>query len=77
MALEPEVLKTIMPGLTIVLGGIVPAFAIGWMGANAMKAIGRNPEAADKMQTILILVVAFAEAIAIYSLVVALLLKFV
>lgn len=77
MALEPEVLKTIMPGLTIAIGGIFPALAIGWMGASAMKAIGRNPEAADKLQTILILVVAFAEAIAIYSLVVALLLKFV
>ena len=42
-----------------------------------MDAIGRNPEAASKLQTILILVVAFAEAIAIYSLVVALVLKFV
>lgn len=77
MALEPETLKTIMPGLTIALGGIFPALAIGMMGSSAMKAIGRNPEAADKLQTILILVVAFAEAIAIYSLVVALVLKFV
>jgi F-type H+-transporting ATPase subunit c len=77
MALEPETLKTIMPALTIMIGGMVPALAIGWMGSSAMKAIGRNPEAADKLQTILILVVAFAEAIAIYSLVVALVLKFV
>lgn len=65
------------PGLTIVLGGVMPAFAIGWMGSKAMQAIGRNPEAASKIQTILILVVAFAEAIAIYSLVVALSIKFV
>ncbi|MEX2054816.1 MAG: ATP synthase F0 subunit C [Candidatus Andersenbacteria bacterium] len=77
MAMDPETLKIIMPGATIVLGGIVPALAIGWMGARAMDAIGRNPEAAGKLQTILILVVAFAEAIAIYSLVVALILKFV
>jgi len=77
MALEPESLKVIMPALTIMIGGIFPALAIGWMGSSAMKAIGRNPEAADKLQTILILVVAFAEAIAIYSLVVALVLKFV
>ncbi len=77
MALEPEIIKTIMPGLTIMVGGMLPALAIGMMGAAAMKAIGRNPEAADKLQTILILVVAFAEAIAIYSLVVALVLKFV
>jgi len=77
MAMDPETLKIIMPGATIFLGGMFPAIAIGWMGARAMDAIGRNPEAAGKLQTILILVVAFAEAIAIYSLVVALILKFV
>lgn len=74
---EPEVIKNVAPALTIVLGGMVPAFAIGWMGKAAMEAIGRNPEAASKIQTVLILVVAFAEAIAIYSLVVALIVKFV
>lgn len=77
MAFDPEVMKTVVPGLTITLGGALPALAIGWMGAKAMEAIGRNPEAADKLQNILILVVAFAEAIAIYSLVVALIVKFV
>lgn len=75
--MSDEVFKVIMPGLTIVLGSIFPAISIGWMGSRAMEAIGRNPEAASKLQTILILVVAFAEAIAIYSLVVALILKFV
>ncbi len=75
--MNAEVMKLLIPGLTIVLGGAMPAFAIGWMGAHAMDAIGRNPEAASKLQTIIILVVAFAEAIAIYSLVVALILKFV
>lgn len=77
MALEAETLRYIMPGLTMMVGGMVPALAIGWMGAKAMEALGRNPEVAGKLQTILILVVAFAEAIAIYSLVVALILKFV
>ena len=64
-------------GLTIALGGAMPAFAIGWIVSKAMEAIGRNPEAAGKIQTNLILGLAFAEAIAIYSLVVALILKFV
>lgn len=77
MALEAEVVKNLAPALTMAIGGIFPAVAIGWMGSAAMKAIGRNPEAAGKIQTILILVVAFAEAIAIYSLVIALILKFV
>lgn len=75
--MDPEVAKNVIAGLTIALGGMLPAFAIGWMGSKAMTAIGRNPEAAGRMQTILILVVAFAEAIAIYSLVVALSIKFV
>ena len=64
-------------GMTMVLGGFMPALAIGIIVSKAMEAIGRNPEAASKIQTNLILGVAFAEAIAIYSLVVALILKFV
>lgn len=64
-------------GLTIALGGLAPAIAIGLIVSKALEAIGRNPEAAAKVQTVMILGVAFAEAIAIYSLVVALILKFV
>jgi F-type H+-transporting ATPase subunit c len=59
------------------LGSIAPALAIGMMVAKGLEAIGRNPEAASKVQTNMILGVAFAEAIAIYALVVALILKFV
>lgn len=64
-------------GLTIAIGGIAPAIAIGLIGGKAVEAIGRNPEAAAKIQNNLILGFAFAEAIAIYALVVALILKFV
>ncbi|OGV93493.1 ATP synthase F0 subunit C [Microgenomates group bacterium RIFCSPLOWO2_01_FULL_47_10] len=64
-------------GLTIALGGLGPAIAIGLIVGKALEAIGRNPEASSKIQTNMILGVAFAEAIAIYSLVIALILKFV
>ncbi len=64
-------------GWTIAVGGIAPALAIGLIGSKAMEAIGRNPEATAKIQNNLVLAFAFAEAIAIYSLVVALILKFV
>jgi F-type H+-transporting ATPase subunit c len=64
-------------GLTIAVGGLMPALAIGMIVSKAMEAIGRNPEAASKIQTNLILGVAFAEAIAIYALVIALIIKFV
>lgn len=63
--------------LTIALGVIFPAMSIGWIGRQAMESIGRNPEAAGNILTNMILVVAFAEAIAIYALVVALAIKFV
>ena len=68
--------ESFVVGLTIAVGGAVPAMAIGMIVSKAMEAIGRNPEAAGKIQTNLILGVAFAEAIAIYSLVVALILQF-
>jgi F-type H+-transporting ATPase subunit c len=65
------------PGATIALGTIAPAIAIGIMASKAMEATGRNPEAANEIRTSLILSIAFAEAIAIYVLVVALIIKFV
>lgn len=64
-------------GLTITIGGLTPALAIGMIVSKALEAIGRNPEASGKIQTVMILGVAFAEAIAIYALVIALILKFV
>ncbi|MEX0895754.1 MAG: ATP synthase F0 subunit C [Patescibacteria group bacterium] len=63
--------------LVMGIGSIGPALAIGMMAAKGLEAIGRNPEAAGKIQTNMILGIAFAEAIAIYALVVALILKFV
>ena len=75
--MEAEVVKLIAAGATIALGGIAPAIAIGMMASKAMEAIGRNPEAASKIQTNLVLAIAFAEAIAIYALVVALIIKFI
>jgi F-type H+-transporting ATPase subunit c len=64
-------------GLAIGLGAIGPGLAIGILAAKALEAIGRNPEAAPVIQTNMILAIVFAEAIAIYALVVALLIKFI
>jgi F-type H+-transporting ATPase subunit c len=62
---------------TIILGTIAPAIAIGMIGSRSVDSIGRNPEAAPRIQTAMILAIAFAEAIAIYVLVIALSIKFV
>ena len=59
------------------VGSIGPGIAIGLIGSKAADAIGRNPEAASRVQTMALLAIVFAEAIAIYALVVALIIKFV
>jgi F-type H+-transporting ATPase subunit c len=53
------------------VGAIAPALAIGKIGAKAMESIGRNPESASKILVPMLLVAAFAEAIAIYALIIA------
>jgi F-type H+-transporting ATPase subunit c len=63
--------------LAIGLGALGPGIGIGILAGKAMEAIGRNPEAAPKIQASMILAIAFAEAIAIYALVIALIIKFV
>ncbi len=58
-------------GLIVALGGIIPALAIGMIGAKAMEAIGRNPDAQGKILPAMLVGMAFAEAIAIYALILA------
>jgi len=77
MELDIESLRLITTVAVITLGTIVPATAIGFIGTKAVTAISRNPEAASKIQTAMTLAIAFAEAIAIYALVIALIIKFV
>lgn len=72
-----ESAKSIAAAIAIGFGAIGPGIGVGLIGSKAMEAIGRNPEAASKIQTLMILAIAFAEAIAIYALVVALIIKFV
>jgi F-type H+-transporting ATPase subunit c len=69
--------KLLGAGLAMGLGALGPGIGIGLLGAGAMQAIGRNPEASGQIQTNMILGIVFAEAVAIYALVTALILKFV
>jgi len=73
----PEATTPLAIGLIMGFGTLGPALGIGLIGAKALEAVGRNPEASDKVQTLMILAIAFAEAIGIFALVVALILKFV
>lgn len=64
-------------GLAIGLGAFGPGIGIGIIGMGAMNALGRNPEARGAILTNMILAAAFAEAVAIYALLVAIILAFV
>ena len=74
--MDAESIRLIATAATIFVGTIAPAIAIGKIGSESTSAIGRNPEAAPKIQTAMILAIAFAEALAIYALVIALIIKF-
>ena len=74
--MEVESIKSIAAAAAIALGAFGPALAIGMLAGKGLEAVGRNPEASQKIQTGMILAIAFAEAIAIYALVVALAIKF-
>lgn len=75
--MDVNTFKDLAAGLAVGLGGIGPGLGIGILASRAMEAIGRNPEASSKIQAAMILAIAFCEAIAIYALVVALIIKFV
>jgi len=64
-------LTMLAKALAIAIGGMGPGLGVGFIGAKAMEAIGRNPEAAGKILVPMLLASAFAEAIAIYALVIA------
>lgn len=60
-------------GLAFMLGlaGLGCAFGIGKIGADAMKGISRNPEAASKIQTAMLISIAFVETIILYLIAIA------
>ena len=68
--------KLIGAGLAMI-GTIGAGIGIGLLVNGAVSGMARNPDASGNLMTNMILGIAFAEAIAIYCLVVALLILFV
>ncbi|GCE09655.1 hypothetical protein KDH_05900 [Dictyobacter sp. S3.2.2.5] len=66
----------IAAGIAIGLGAIGAGLAMGLANGKAYEAIGRNPEATSALRTNFLLGLVFAETIAVYSLVIAILLVF-
>lgn len=81
--MDPQAAAALVPGLKAIgaglamVGALGPGIGIGLLVNGALQAIGRNPDASGLIQTNMILGIVFAEAIAIYALVVALILIFV
>lgn len=70
----PTDLIPLAAALAIGLAAIGPGIGIGMVGSKAMEAMGRNPESSGTVFLPMIIGMAFAEAIAIYGLVIAFLL---
>jgi F-type H+-transporting ATPase subunit c len=77
LEISDDGVKFVGAALAIGMGALGPGLGIGILVGKAMEALGRNPEAAPVVQSNMILGVAFAEAIAIYALVVAIMIGFV
>ena len=75
--MEIEVMKILAAAVVMGMGTIATALAIGRIGHGAVEGTSRNPEAHGKIMPQMILSIAFAEAIAIYALIVALVILFV
>lgn len=77
METMPVSLQQLAAGISIGLGALGAAIGVGIIGGKAMEALGRNPEAKDVIQQSIILPIVFAEATAIYALVISILIIFV
>ncbi len=75
--MDANATRLLAAGLAIGLGAVGPGVGIGLLVNGALQSIGRNPEAQGSIQINMFIGIAFAESIAIYALVVALILLFV
>ncbi len=75
--MDPQTMKMLAAGLAMGLGAIGPGIGIGILGYGAMQGLARNPEARGPIMTNMILAIAFAEAIGIYALIVAIILAMI
>lgn len=75
--MDAEAAKTLAMAIAVGFGMIGPGIGVGLVAASALEAIGRNPEAAGKIQPLMFTGIVFAEALAIFALVVGFIVKFV
>jgi F-type H+-transporting ATPase subunit c len=74
--IDADGMKAIAMAIAAGVGVFGPGIGIGMLVSRALEAIGRNPEAAGKIQATMFIGIAFVEALAIFALVVAFVIKF-
>ena len=75
--MDVEATKLIGAALAIGLGAIGPGIGIGILVNGALNALARNPDVSGQITTNMFIGIAFAEALAIFGLVISLILLFV
>ena len=75
--MEIEAARLIAAALAIGLGAIGPGIGIGIVASGALNSISRNPDVSGSITTNMFIGMAFAEALAIFGLVVSLIILFV
>ncbi|OGG49896.1 hypothetical protein A2763_01790 [Candidatus Kaiserbacteria bacterium RIFCSPHIGHO2_01_FULL_54_36] len=74
--MDIEAAKTLGMAIAVGFGVLGPGIGVGLIAAAALEAIGRNPEASGKIQPLMFTGIVFAEALAIFALVVGFIVKF-
>ena len=75
--MDAEAAKLLAAALAIGLGAIGPGIGIGIVASGALNSIARNPDVSGQITTNMFIGMAFAEALAIFGLVISLILLFV
>jgi len=75
-SLNAEAMKAIAMAIAAGVGVLGPGIGLGVLISKALEAIGRNPEASGQIQATMFIGIAFVEALAIFALVVAFIIKF-
>lgn len=74
--LSATAFKAIAMGIAAGVGVLGPGIGIGILVSKALEAIGRNPEASGTIQATMFIGIAFVEALAIFAIVIAFVIKF-
>jgi F-type H+-transporting ATPase subunit c len=73
---DSEGLRLVGAALAIGLAAIGPGIGVGLVANGALQAMGRNPEMAGTLTTTMLIGIVFAEALAIFGLVISFLIGF-